>query len=76
MTWVICTNVGNETDTLTHPDDWSRRGNVKEVMQQVTGKIHIAELDLAELINGTDEINVYRMCDSDPLDQWPRQPEG
>lgn len=70
MNWVICANVGNETDTLPHPDDWSRRGNLEEVMQHVTGKIDIPELDVAELIKGTDEIYVYPMCDRDPLDQW------
>ncbi len=72
MNWVICANVGTETDTLPHPDDWSRRGNLDEVMRHVTGKIDIPELDVAALIKETDEIYVYPMCDRDPLDQWTR----
>lgn len=70
MNWVICANVGTETDALPHLDDWSRRGNLDEVMRHVTGKIDIPELDVAALIKETDEIYVYPMCDRDPLNQW------
>lgn len=70
MNWVICANVATGTDALPHPDDWSRRGDLKEVMAHVAGKIDIQEMDIPALIQGTDDIYVYPMCDRDPLDRW------
>lgn len=70
MNWVICANVATGQDALPHPDDWSRRGDLAEVMAHVTGKIDIHEMDIPALIRGTDEIYVYPMCDRDPLDRW------
>jgi 2-polyprenyl-6-methoxyphenol hydroxylase-like FAD-dependent oxidoreductase len=70
MNWVICANVATGKDALPHPDDWSRRGDLDEVMRHVTGKLHVPELNLEALIQGTDDIYVYPMCDRDPLDQW------
>lgn len=72
MNWVVCANVASKNDALPHPDDWSRRGNLDEVMGHVTGKINIPELDISALISGTQEIYVYPMCDRDPLEKWSR----
>ena len=70
MNWVICADVATGDDALPHPDDWSRRGDLDEVMQHVTGKIDIPEMDIPALIRSTEDIYVYPMCDRDPLDQW------
>ena len=70
MNWVICAKVAEPSDPLPHCDDWQGSGALSDVMEHVRGRIAIPELDVTALIEGTDGIWVYPMCDRDPLERW------
>ncbi len=70
--WVVCAKVSDGSGALPHPDDWSRRGDLDEVLSHVHGRIAIPEIDIADLIRASPGSWVYPMCDRDPLDTWTR----
>jgi 2-polyprenyl-6-methoxyphenol hydroxylase-like FAD-dependent oxidoreductase len=70
MNWVICARLAEDGAPLTLIDDWSKRGDLDEVMRHVDGIIHIDELDIPALIRATPEFYIYPMADRDPLSGW------
>ncbi|MEO0822906.1 MAG: flavin-dependent oxidoreductase [Pseudomonadota bacterium] len=72
--WVVCASVAEPGAPMPHREDWSRPGEIAEVMAHVEGKLAVDEIDLPALIAATPEFYVYPMCDRDPLAAWSEGP--
>jgi len=64
--WVIYAHAG---DAAQPPQDWSREGQLAEVMVHA-GRLHLPQVDIAALIRASGTFFEYPMCDRDPLPWW------
>ncbi len=71
MNWAVMIQLG---DGLTPPprrEDWSRPGQLEDVLQHVEGFFHLEAFgDVPSLIRDTAEFFEYPVCDRDPLERW------
>ena len=71
MNWAVMIQLG---DGLTPPpqrEDWSRPGQLEDVLQHVEGVFHLEAFgDVPSLIRNTAEFFEYPVCDRDPLGRW------
>ncbi len=70
MNWVVCAKFGNGSTPIPSREDWSKAGNLDEVMQHVDGVFDLPEVDIEGLIKATEQNFIYPMCDRDPLEKW------
>ncbi len=50
--------------------DWSRPGELEEVLPFVRDRFHLDYVDPAEIIRGTGAFHEYPNCDREPLPRW------
>ena len=67
--WVVCAQIGNAGKPPPRREDWSRAGQLDEVLAHVA-RFRIPFLDVAALVRATPEFWEYPMCDRDPLPFW------
>jgi 2-polyprenyl-6-methoxyphenol hydroxylase-like FAD-dependent oxidoreductase len=67
--WVVCAQIGDASKPPTRREDWSRPGQLDEVLAHVA-RFRIPFLDVAALVRATPEFWEYPMCDRDPLPFW------
>jgi 5-methylphenazine-1-carboxylate 1-monooxygenase len=67
--WVVCAQIGDASKPPPRREDWSRAGQLDEVLAHVA-RFRIPFLDVAALVRATPEFWEYPMCDRDPLPFW------
>ncbi len=67
--WVVCAQIGDTSKPPPRREDWSRPGQLDEVLAHVA-RFRIPFLDVAALVRATPEFWEYPMCDRDPLPFW------
>ena len=67
--WVVCAQIGDASKPPPRREDWSRPGQLDEVLAHVA-RFRIPFLDIAALVRATSEFWEYPMCDRDPLPFW------
>ena len=67
--WVVCAQIGDASKPPSRREDWSRPGQLDEVLAHVA-RFRIPFLDVAALVRATPEFWEYPMCDRDPLPFW------
>lgn len=67
--WVVCAQIGDASKSPPRREDWSRVGQLDEVLAHVA-RFRIPFLDVAALVRATSEFWEYPMCDRDPLPFW------
>ena len=67
--WVVCAQIGDASKPPPRREDWSRPGQLEEVLAHVA-RFRIPFLDVAALVRATTEFWEYPMCDRDPLPFW------
>jgi 2-polyprenyl-6-methoxyphenol hydroxylase-like FAD-dependent oxidoreductase len=67
--WVVCAQIGDASKPPPRREDWSRPGQLSEVLAHVA-RFRIPFLDVAALVRATPEFWEYPMCDRDPLPFW------
>ena len=67
--WVVCAQIGDASKPPPRREDWSRPGQLDEVLAHVA-RFRIPFLDVAALVRSTPEFWEYPMCDRDPLPFW------
>ena len=67
--WVVCAQIGDASKPPPRRQDWSRAGQLDEVLAHVA-RFRIPFLDVAALVRATPEFWEYPMCDRDPLPFW------
>ena len=67
--WVVCAQIGDASKPPPRRQDWSRPGQLDEVLAHVA-RFRIPFLDVAALVRATPEFWEYPMCDRDPLPFW------
>ena len=70
MNWVVCAKLGDGSTPIPSRDDWSKAGDLNDVMKHVDGVFDLPEVDIEGLIKATKQNFIYPMCDRDPLDRW------
>ena len=69
LNWVVCAQIGDASKPPPRREDWSRPGQLDEVLAHVA-RFLIPFLDVAALVRATPEFWEYPMCDRDPLPFW------
>jgi 2-polyprenyl-6-methoxyphenol hydroxylase-like FAD-dependent oxidoreductase/quercetin dioxygenase-like cupin family protein len=67
--WAVMARTGLEGSPPPRREDWSRPGQLAEVLPHV-GRFAIGEVDVMALIESTPEFWEYPVCDRDPLAAW------
>jgi len=67
--WAVAARIGDGSVPPPRKEDWSRLGRFEELMPHVQ-RFRIANVDVAHLIEATNEFWEYPMCDRDPLPRW------
>ncbi len=67
--WAVAVKIGDGTAPPPRREDWSRPGRRDELMPHVE-RFSIPHLNVLKLIEATQEIFEYPMCDRDPLPRW------
>ena len=70
MNWVVCAMLGDGSTPIPSREDWSKAGDLNDVMKHVDGVFDLPEVDIEGLIKATEQNFIYPMCDRDPLDRW------
>jgi 2-polyprenyl-6-methoxyphenol hydroxylase-like FAD-dependent oxidoreductase len=70
LNWVVGAEVGDRAKPPPRREDWSRLGQLDEVLPQVDGVFRLPTVDPVEVIRATEEFYEYPMCDRDPLPRW------
>jgi 5-methylphenazine-1-carboxylate 1-monooxygenase len=67
--WAVQARIGDGSVPPPRKEDWSRLGRFEELMPYVQ-RFRIPAVDVARLIEATNEFWEYPMCDRDPLPRW------
>ncbi|MEL6768670.1 MAG: FAD-dependent monooxygenase [Pseudomonadota bacterium] len=67
--WVICAAKGAPGDPLPLDQDWQAPATADEALAEAAG-LHVDEVDLEALVRASEPINLYPMCDREPLARW------
>ena len=70
MNWVVCAKLGDGSTPIPSRDDWSKAGELNDVMKHVDGVFDLPEIDIEGLIKATEQNFIYPMCDRNPLNRW------
>ncbi|MDA3624035.1 flavin-dependent oxidoreductase [Saccharopolyspora sp. WRP15-2] len=67
--WAICVQTGQPGAPPPKRQDWARAGDRAELARHV-GRFRSPDVDHAGLVEATEEIFEFPMCDRDPLPAW------
>ena len=70
MNWAVAAKIGDGSAPPPRREDWSREGQLDELLPFVEDKFSLDVLDPLELIKATETFYEYPMCDRDPIPQW------
>jgi 2-polyprenyl-6-methoxyphenol hydroxylase-like FAD-dependent oxidoreductase len=69
LNWVVTAKLSDGSEPPRH-EDWSRLGQLHELLPHVEGIYQLSIVDPVEVIRSTEEFYEYPMCDRDPLPRW------
>ncbi|WMS40925.1 flavin-dependent oxidoreductase [Acuticoccus sp. MNP-M23] len=69
MNWVVNIRVAPDGSSPPTRESWSRPANRADVLPHST-RFHVPGCDIAALVEATEQIFEYPMCDRDPLPRW------
>lgn len=67
--WAVCIRTGQPGDPPPDRQDWAKPGDRAELARHV-GRFRCPAVDHAGLVEATEEIFEFPMCDRDPLPAW------
>ncbi|WP_158811774.1 flavin-dependent oxidoreductase [Beijerinckia sp. L45] len=67
--WVLCRIVGDGSAPPPRRESWSRRGDLADILPSAK-KYKIPGMDVVAMIEATQDILEYPMCDREPLADW------
>ncbi|MGW7537870.1 flavin-dependent oxidoreductase [Amycolatopsis sp. NPDC054798] len=67
--WAVCIRTGEPGAPPPDRQDWAKPGDRAELARHV-GRFHCPAVDHAALVEATEEIFEFPMCDRDPLPAW------
>ena len=67
--WAVCVRTGQPGTPPPERQDWAKPGDRAELARHV-GRFRSAAVDHAALVEATEEIFEFPMCDRDPLPAW------
>ncbi|WP_432852461.1 flavin-dependent oxidoreductase [Amycolatopsis sp. CA-161197] len=67
--WAICIRTGRPGDPPPERQDWAKPADRAELARYV-GRFRLPTVDHAALVEATEEIFEFPMCDRDPLPAW------
>jgi 5-methylphenazine-1-carboxylate 1-monooxygenase len=70
LNWVVCATIGDPSGPPPRREDWSRIGQLDEVLPHVEGAFRLPAVDPVEVVRSTEAFYEYPMCDRDPLPRW------
>jgi 2-polyprenyl-6-methoxyphenol hydroxylase-like FAD-dependent oxidoreductase len=70
LNWVVCAKLGDGSEPPPRREDWSRLGQLDDLLPHVEGVFQLSIIDPVEVIRATGEFYEYPMCDRDPLPRW------
>ena len=70
MNWAVGAKTGDATTPMPRREDWSREGQLSELLPFVEDQFHLDVLDPLALIKATKPFYEYPMCDRDPVAAW------
>jgi 2-polyprenyl-6-methoxyphenol hydroxylase-like FAD-dependent oxidoreductase len=70
LNWVVCAKLGDGSEPPPRREDWSRIGQLDDLLPHVEGVFQLSIIDPIKVIRATEEFYEYPMCDRDPLPRW------
>lgn len=70
MNWAVAAKVGDNNTEPPRREDWSREGQLDELLPLVENAFSLDVLDPLALIRATKPFYEYPMCDRDPVENW------
>jgi 2-polyprenyl-6-methoxyphenol hydroxylase-like FAD-dependent oxidoreductase len=70
LNWVVCAKLGDGSDPPPRREDWSRIGQLDDLLPHVEGVFQLSIIDPIKVIRATEEFYEYPMCDREPLTRW------
>jgi len=67
LNWLMTAKLSDGSEPPPRREDWSRLGQLDELLPHVEGIYHLPLVDLVEVIRSTEEFYEYPMCDRDHL---------
>ncbi|WP_409179877.1 flavin-dependent oxidoreductase [Amycolatopsis sp. VS8301801F10] len=67
--WAVCVRTGEPGSPPPDRQDWAKPGDREELARHV-GRFRCAAVDHAALVEATEEVFEFPMCDRDPLPAW------
>ncbi|MDA3647853.1 flavin-dependent oxidoreductase [Saccharopolyspora indica] len=67
--WAICIQTGRPGDPPPKRQDWAKPGDRAELARHI-GRFRSPAVDHAGLVEATEEVFEFPMCDRDPLPSW------
>jgi 2-polyprenyl-6-methoxyphenol hydroxylase-like FAD-dependent oxidoreductase len=67
--WAVIAPTGKGGGAPPRPQSWLERGHMEELLPHVED-FRVPHVDAVGLIEGTEEVFEYPMCDRDPLPRW------
>ena len=69
LNWAVMARVAEGGTAPPRREDWSRPGQLEELMPRVAGFL-MPGIDVAAIVHATPEFYEYPVCDRDPVDRW------
>ena len=70
LNWAVAVKLGDGSAPPPRREDWSRPGQLVELLPHVEGVFQLPAVDPVNIIRSTPEFFEYPMCDRDPLPRW------
>jgi 5-methylphenazine-1-carboxylate 1-monooxygenase len=70
LNWAVTARLGDRSTPPPRREDWSRLGQLDELLPHVEEVFHLDTVDPVEIIRATEAFYEYPMCDRDPLPRW------
>ena len=70
MNWAVAAKIADASEPPPRREDWSREGQLEELLPFVENAFSLDVLDPLALIRETETFFEYPMCDRDPIPQW------
>jgi 5-methylphenazine-1-carboxylate 1-monooxygenase len=70
LNWAVVAKLGDGSAPPPRREDWSRIGQLDELLPHVKGVFQLPNIDPVEVVRATPAFYEYPMCDRDPLPKW------
>jgi 2-polyprenyl-6-methoxyphenol hydroxylase-like FAD-dependent oxidoreductase len=70
LNWVVCAKLGDGSEPPPRREDWSRIGQLDDLLPHVEGVFQLSIIDPIKVISATEEFYEYPMCDREPITRW------